>query len=100
MELEIAEAELIATKDNLNMYCQELEMEIADAELIASKDNIKTYCQELEMERDVTFMKESPFIHSCGANDGWLYTTSNRVKFTKQTLLRPQSESWEFGMVS
>ena len=57
-------------------------MEIAEAELIATKDNLKTYCQELERERDVTFMKESPFIHSCGANDGRLYTTSNRVKFT------------------
>merc|ERR1711892_1427191 len=67
----LLEAELKMTKEELTATKEELTA--TKEELSATRDDLTT--KDLELERDVSILREPPFIHSCGYKDSTTITS-------------------------
>merc|ERR1711892_888855 len=82
-ELKMTKEELTATKEELKLTATKEELTATKEELTATKEELSATrddltSKDLELERDVSILREPPFIHSCG----YQYSTT----ITSQTI--------------
>merc|ERR1711892_262933 len=70
-ELKMTKEELTATKEELTATKEELKLTATKEELTATKEELSATRDDLtskdhELERDVSIIRNPPFIHSCG----------------------------------
>jgi hypothetical protein len=81
--IRIAEDDQCATKDDLT----------------ATKNALNTKDQELEM--DVSFLKNPPFFHACGARHGWLsHITSQTISYSSLLYSSTNTEGGDLNIAS
>merc|ERR1711892_966180 len=85
-ELTATKEELTATKEELTATKKELKLTATKEELTATNDELTATRDDLiskdhELERDVSIIRNPPFIHSCGSHNGWLQITTQTIPY-------------------